>query len=337
MKINGYSADSIFIEFAKYHGAEREDFKFKMVSGIFDVYLWLHNINPPYEIICQSKSDQISSFKSEGRVLSFKSSEVIQPAPSFNNYSFEILPENIGYLNYRLMRNDKENPFSEFLKNTFSELKTKHAKGLIVDLRKNGGGNSDFGKELLKYITDKPFRTSAKKIWRSSTQYKKYMRKQIPWWAGWATYPPVIWIAGLFTDETGMFTASDGECIELIREEEIPGENPLRFNGRVCFLIGPGTFSAAVDLANAVGDYRLAELIGEETGGIPNSYGEVYNFVLPNTKIEGGISSAYFVRANGNEKNGHGVLPDIKVRQSAEDMARNYDTVLEAAKKWILK
>lgn len=89
-------------------------------------------------------------------------------------------------------------------------------------------------------------------------------------------------------------------------------------------------------LANAAEDYRLATLVGEETGGIPNAFGEVYSFDLPETRLSAGVSSAYFVRANGDEKDRRGVMPDIKVRQTQADARAGRDTVLERAREWVL-
>lgn len=54
-------------------------------------------------------------------------------------------------------------------------------------------------------------------------------------------------------------------------------ESP-HFDGPVCFLIGSRTFSSAVMLANGVGDFHLAMLIGEETGGHPTAFGEHMGF-----------------------------------------------------------
>ena len=55
----------------------------------------------------------------------------------------------------------------------------------------------------------------------------------------------------------------------------------MRFDGPVAFLIGPGTFSSANILANSIGDFHLAELIGRDTAEIPNNYGMACPVILP--------------------------------------------------------
>jgi C-terminal processing protease CtpA/Prc len=131
------------------------------------------------------------------------------------------------------------------------------------------------------------------------------------------------------------FGTPEGQIAVFISEMEQPGPNELRYRGPVCLLIGSFTFSSAMMLANAVEDFDLAMLIGEETGAIPNDFGEVYPFDLPHTRLSAGVSSARFVRANGDAEDRHGVRPGIEVRQTEEDRLNGVDTVLERAKSWI--
>ncbi|MCU7495505.1 MAG: hypothetical protein HF311_08550 [Ignavibacteria bacterium] len=332
--INGLEADSLFNAFKTYRGGESEKWQNNVASEWFKRYLWLNKILAPYEI----------TFRANGREMKLKTDGIArsrtpsQPAVTYKEpYTFEMLPGNIGYMNYLSMEsNDVSNPFGAFLEKVFSELKAKEASGLIIDLRQNGGGNAKYGYMLLNYLAEKPFRMHSMKAWKASAQYKDYMRSRIPWWLSWVSYRPAIWIAGLFSEYADMFTAKDGEVLKFYTAEEIPEDNPLRFQIKVCFLIGTGTYSSAMLLANAVSDYKLACLIGEETGGIPNEFGEVYYFRLPNTQLMVSMPSALFVRANGNCSDRRGVLPDIEVKRKPMDTERQSDTVLEAARNWIL-
>jgi hypothetical protein len=115
-----------------------------------------------------------------------------------------------------------------------------------------------------------------------------------------------------------------------------PANSPLRFDGPVCFLIGNSTFSSAMMLANAVADFKLATLIREETGDPPTAFGELYTFTLPHSRFTINVSTAHFVRANGDATDQRPVLPDIKVLPPEGDWAQQLDAVLEYAKKWVL-
>lgn len=52
------------------------------------------------------------------------------------------------------------------------------------------------------------------------------------------------------------------------------GREPIFFGGKVIVLIGPRTFSSASDLADAIKTYHLATLVGQETGGRVNTFGD---------------------------------------------------------------
>jgi hypothetical protein len=330
LKVNGFSCDSLYEIFKSYRGGERKEYKDFLAANYFRYYLWLNQINPPYSIVVTSNNgNKIDTIFSDGIGQNKSASSYY--------YNFKYLPEKIGYIDFRAMYNQHSELFDDFLKRVFTNLKQDSAKGLIVDLRNNYGGHSSFGDDLLEFITAKPFRGISKKIWKSSSQYRDNLREQISWPVRWLSYPPIVWLANLFSKEIDMFTSDDGNFVEIDYDEIQPGSNPLRYQGKVCFLIGVVTFSSGVDLANAVKDYNIAPLFGEETGGVPNCFGEGYSFSLPNTHIEVSVSSARFVRANGDEKTIGGIKPDYEIKTSLNDIKIGRDPVMEKVVEYILK
>jgi len=125
-----------------------------------------------------------------------------------------------------------------------------------------------------------------------------------------------------------MWTTPAGGILVIDEELVEPRDEELRYDGPVAFLVGPGTFSAASSLAAAVKEYRLALLVGEETGGQLNSFGEAYPFRLPRTQLAAQVSSARHVQPNGDASTLGGVVPDVLVRPAPGDKG---DVVLEAA------
>jgi len=87
--------------------------------------------------------------------------------------------------------------------------------------------------------------------------------------------------------------------------------------------------------ASTIKDYKLGTLIGEETGGLATSYGDIYPFQLPNTRLHCGVSHKRFVRPSG-EDDGRGVLPDHQVEINVDDIAAGNDKVMAFAKKLIV-
>jgi C-terminal processing protease CtpA/Prc len=104
------------------------------------------------------------------------------------------------------------------------------------------------------------------------------------------------------------------------------------FEGAVCLLTGPRTFSAAVVLADTVKAYHLATIVGEPTGGRPNMYSAQYEYELPHSRLYAAISAAYTVRASGDERDRSTVVPDIDVSTTAPDIRNGRDPVLERAR-----
>lgn len=330
LSINNHSCDSLFNEFKSYTGSETDSYKNFITANYFDNYLWLNGIDPPYKVVVNYPENSKDTLELDGKVISSKTLK------ARNYYEYKLLDAYIAYIDFRRMRNHPSEQFEDFIKRVFKDLDMRDTKGLIIDLRNNSGGNNEFGAKLLEYITDKPFRMCAEKRWKVSSQYRKYFRQQIPWLIRWITYPPGIWLAGLFTDELEMFTREDGEMITLKNELIIPGDNPLRYKGKVCFLIGNATFSSGVDLANAVQDYNIAPLFGQETGGIPNAFGNSYQFVLPNTRLSVSVSSARYVKANGDSYFSGGIKPDYIVEITLQDLINVKDPTLDKAINWIL-
>ncbi len=78
-------------------------------------------------------------------------------------------------------------------------------------------------------------------------------------------------------------------------------------------------------------DFGFGTLVGEETGGLANSFGDTYTFRLPNSQIEVRVSYKYFVRPSGEITKG-GVMPDHPVLQTASDVAHGRDPAMEFAR-----
>jgi hypothetical protein len=98
--------------------------------------------------------------------------------------------------------------------------------------------------------------------------------------------------------------------------------------GPVYVLIGPHTFSSAMDNAMELRTVLHARLAGESTGGKPSSYGEVKVVELPNSKLKVQFTSKFFGSHKASEA--AELVPDIVVRRTLADALGGRDPVLEA-------
>ncbi|WP_165917253.1 S41 family peptidase [Flaviaesturariibacter aridisoli] len=323
--INGQSTAHLFARFLRFYGGMDAWRRSRLQNDLL-VLLQANGIHAPYIIRYVRNGRSGTVQRSALRYAEFKARRdafrKTRVQPKQADYSFERLPGSIGLLNVNTMEGDPQ-AFLKFLEDTFTVLQQQPVKGLVIDLRRNGGGNSLFGWYLLNFITSKPLRMSGDVYWKMSPQVRDWYRgldsarRSGPDSAKWARY----------------LAHADGDIIVLpASAPEAPEANALRFEGPVAVLIGPHTFSSANMTAATISDYHLATLIGEPTGEPANDYGEVLYFDTPNARVNFGSCTKLFTRPNGNRTDNNPVLPDISVKTVP---GATGDAVLEAAQRWI--
>lgn len=208
-----------------------------------------------------------------------------------------------GYINIRMFGDAAK--FSEEIKNAFSDLKTKNAKNLIIDVRGCPGGTTLLSDELLGYLTDKEYTNWQKCKFRYSKLYQQQRGKH-------------------------GFLIFTGSVRNVRPKPKKTTDNPLRFNGNLYVLIDGRTASTAVDLAGIVKYNKFGTLIGQETGGTMACYGDTLRFKLPNSQMDGTVACKYFEMPGTTKDNAtQGVRPDHYVVNSLEDSWNKTDRAME--------
>jgi hypothetical protein len=108
----------------------------------------------------------------------------------------------------------------------------------------------------------------------------------------------------------------------------------LRAKGRLCVLMGRGTFSSGMMAAVSFREDLHAILIGEASGSRPNEYGEVKTLTLPNSKTEIRYTTKYFTLLEDSDP--LTLEPDVPVQRSIADFLSGQDKVLDTALKYRL-
>jgi hypothetical protein len=97
--------------------------------------------------------------------------------------------------------------------------------------------------------------------------------------------------------------------------------------GKIYVLIGPYTFSSALDNALKLQKDLSAILVGEPTGGAPDGYGEVSSITLPNSKLVVRFSTKRW----GPKDGAHITLnPDLPVPFKLAEFIAGHDPALDA-------
>lgn len=325
--INGWSAKELVQFLTSFYGG-LPSWRTTQALRDFAGQLLLHQVLPPYRIRYTSGGENretviqaVTLSELQARAAEIRKRTAVATT-STAPYSYERTAENIGYINFRSMRD--LSVFEKFLDSVFTDINNNPVEGLIIDLRQNGGGNSVLGERLIGYFSDKPYRMSGGSRWKVSDEYKAFIREQ--------EKTNKVYASGSFQQYLNR-TAGDIISSKEVRTHT-PGRNKLRFHGKVAVLTGPNTFSSANMLSNAIKDYKLATIIGEATGEPCNDYGELYWTKLPSTGLLFYTCSKQFIRANGDAADLNPVLPDIEVKQDPNSLK---DDVLNFTKEWIKK
>lgn len=283
-------------------------------------YLYLYNLNSPYTINYlrngQPSTVTIKAINwTELRANSKQRGNTFLTAPVYSDYSFKYLDPKTAYLAINSLTATPD-VFKNFLDSCFVSLQQVTTSKLIIDLRRNGGGNSKLAEILLGYITDKPFRMTGGVRWKVSQAYKDQLNRNMN---------------GKGPEKMDYyFNAANGSILADTSIKIMSAEiNPLRYHGEVFVLIGKRTFSSANMLANTIQDFKLASLVGEPSGEPANDYGELITLTLPNTGFSFSTSTKQFIRANGDSNDVQPVLPQYKV---ADNLSTSHDEVIDFLK-----
>jgi hypothetical protein len=303
ISINGIASSQLLGKYTSYIGGEPH-FKQEHAGLYCSIYGFLdETITPPYKF----KFDDGEEIELKGvGVLGVNKLLQGQRSPK-KAFTFEIIEDDIGLISYNSCTFLDQ--FPGFLEESFTEMKSKGIDKLIIDVRLNPGGDSRLNDTLLSYITKKPYRQMTGRMWKVSDQVKNAVKNYGIWDEFFSS-----------TFRTEYSNTPSGQFIEQFDTvKTVPVERELFFDGEVCILQGPSTFSSANMFVDAVKTFDLATIIGEPSGELTNDYGEVVTFYVKQTQVYLTIASTYDIGASGNTDEHSVVLPDIYADDAMKD------------------
>lgn len=311
--INGVKSDGLIRKISGHRpGVERE----RVESAILWLWVGAAELFGRPEVFDVSFSDgREMRIKGLGLPEIIRKQNAARPAgpasaPDDSPLELKLLGDGVAYLNARTFSYDLEK-YKEVLRDAFTRIKSAGVGNLIVDVRGNSGGNSALGDALLDMFNSKPYRQYSVK-WKRSEQFVEDMRRRdrpVP--DNYRALRPREILSG------------ESRVVE-------PGDNPLRFKGRVYVLSAKETFSSGQMFLAIVKDNKLAKIIGEETTAPVCNFGEVLFFNLPHSRLRASVSVKEFAPPAGC-KDARGVVPDKLVERRVSDYVSGRDAILEAA------
>jgi C-terminal processing protease CtpA/Prc len=194
---------------------------------------------------------------------------------------------------YRLSTFSFEQIVEDFNKE-LDQLDLNKTKGMILDIRHNIGGNSDYAFRILSRLIDEPVEAAR---WRT--------RKYLPAFRSWGR--PEEW----HEDSMGIIQPSPEK----------------RYSGPLIILTGHTTVSAAEDFLVPLKSSKRAKIVGDTTSG---STGNPITIQLPGGYLFR-VCAKRDTFPDGEEFVGIGIEPDIIVKTTQRDVYDNRDRALERA------
>ncbi|MHC4450423.1 MAG: S41 family peptidase [Planctomycetota bacterium] len=235
-----------------------------------------------------------------------------------------MLDKNIGYLRLAKMGAD---PGPEKALVTFA-----NARGIIIDVRGNGGGSRDALRALLPYFLDRPrvVNVASYRLPEGVEDDQGHLGNRFCYpqsWNGWSDKERGV-IIGFnrgfrpeYEPDREFFTAMHYMVVK-------PGEHRIR--RKVVVLMNGGCFSATDIFLGAFKGVRGVTLLGTASGG---GSGRSRKVTLPRSGIKLRVSTMLSYRPDGKFYDGHGIEPDVAVDAIPTDWIGETDTQLDAAVK----
>ncbi len=206
--------------------------------------------------------------------------------------------------------------WKEFLNNAFKEIKKGKSENLVLDIRGNEGGQDEILLFLGEHLTTVPFTPFQRK---DLVRYQKISDEIEPYLTTWDNS---------YFDLTKITQPFDSEYYAFNKQEPLVVKASSNgFKGDTYLLINAANSSATFYFAEIAKENKLATLIGETTGGSQKGLngGTMFFLRLPNSQIEIDLP---IIGAFSDEKPYGGIIPDIIVAQSIEDIINGADQVI---------
>jgi hypothetical protein len=218
--------------------------------------------------------------------------------------------------------------FHNFVKESFGRILQQKVQQLILDIRKNGGGDEGFEDYLLSFMIDKDY-TKYKYVQASAFSYSFYQYSNYS--VKWPRLERML--------NKQHYLENDGRILRkpVVMPHTKPQPDP--YKGQIYVLMSGLTYSGGSEFAALMRNYTNAVFIGEEAGGgyYGNTSGNQIILKLPNSKLEIGIPILKFVLDTPKDDIpfGHGVLPGYEIQPTITQFLNGYDAELEFAKQLV--
>lgn len=184
LKVNGEPVDAIIKNLRKYTNVDghiESGIQIRLSQDFHQLYAAHYQFPGTYRIVYKAPNSNTPVTRTTQAVpidqLQFSQRSIWPTSTGDWGLDFHYLTDSeIAILTVKHFGYDRNSTlFNNFIENTFLELKNKHAQDLIIDLRRNGGGDPYAADRLLSYLADKPYT-----YFRNGDGYSELKRQSTP-------------------------------------------------------------------------------------------------------------------------------------------------------------
>jgi Peptidase family S41 len=226
-------------------------------------------------------------------------------------------PDNMSetaWLDISAFAYDEMESFQTYHELIFKKLEPSGICRLVIDLRKNMGGNHEIAMDLMRYLVEKQFVLTARgeaPVFKPS--FVEHFENQG---------------LGMGFRTSFVKKADNGQFYFDVPSVGLQQPyDQYRFKGEIYVLTSPQTFSAASSFVASLRAQRFITVLGQETGGgeAGCNGGIISNLVLPQSQLRLQFPHFRILTAVKQPQIGRGVVPDVLVHYTAQDKIEKRD------------
>ncbi len=226
--------------------------------------------------------------------------------------------------------------FGRYLRRSFKKIHKHKIKNLIIDLRVNGGGEMLYANDLFSHLYNEPY-MFLDRIEVATNKPLDFLK--------FTNWDKIDVHDSKYVDAQDSLAKEDGGNFTVkpsfydFLEVQFPSRKRV-FGGKVYILIGRKSYSATCLFSALMYANERATFIGEETGGGAQGLngGTFLDVTLPNTYLTLVVPLEKWVKIPQNYPHLHrGIIPQVKVTPSIQDLIQGNDVVMKEALRRIAK
>ncbi len=324
IRVNEYTPDQILEIMKDFLSVENEEWLKCRISdllpyaytlGLFETQAVKGAIKEPYTATL-TIMDPLGVVTNKSLPLQPAYTVILEPeSRSWFGWSLELAEGSAGqtsgfgyfWLDQCTVTAEYEQSVSDF----FDAVALEKVQAVVIDLRKNMGGDSSVVDAFLKRLPKSEL-----------TDYTAHIRASGPVLKARNLTSLSLFLRGIRMAFSG-------------GKRRVPGivDTESVFRGNVLILTSNRTFSSANYFAVLLKDNGLAQTIGERTGNSPTCFGDILELSLPESCFEVTVSTKEFVRPDASKNDARSLEPDIPVARTVMEYQMGIDPAIE----WIRK